>query len=53
MNRTDVMIHGSRNQSSFTYNNNEHDYVSAKKKCKKRKEKKIQVSNDKTNRSVP
>jgi hypothetical protein len=23
------------------------------KKCKKRKEKKIQVSNDKTNRSVP
>jgi len=52
MNRTDVMIHGSRNQSSFTYKNDEHDYVSAKN-VKKRKEKKIQVSNDKTNRSVP
>jgi hypothetical protein len=51
MNRTDIVIHGSRNQSSFTYKNDEHDYDGAKKNIIK--EKKIQVSNDKTNRSVP
>jgi hypothetical protein len=55
--RTDVVIHGSRNQSSFTYQDKEHDYVSAKN-VKKRKGKKsgsirqIEVYHDKLRFSV-
>jgi len=60
MNRTDVVIHGSRNQSSFTYKNDEHDYVSAKKMLRKERKRKfrfqmirqIEVYHDKLRFSV-